>query len=163
MYYSYQIIQFKYCLEGVCVTYGGNFKAFLPFSQGKKPQAKAYLRRKTSETLSCGRIAGFSLLIGRLWKAKCAAPFCGGGEEAFGGGRRGMWEEREGVEGKKTGVLDFAYNCIYTKDCFEQKKTAPYGAVPSHDFFTVPGRWFHGPGDIPKRIKSCHDPQLCLL
>ena len=73
------------------------------------------------------------------------------------------------VEGKrrngreKTGVLDFTYNCIYTKDCFEQKKTAPCGAVPSHDFFTVPGRWFHGPGDIPKRIKSCHDPQLCLL
>ena len=63
----------------------------------------------------------------------------------------------------KTEMLDFAYNCIHIKDCFEQKKTAPYGAVPSHDFFTVPGRWFHGPGDIPKRIKSCHDPQLCLL
>lgn len=84
--------------------------------------------------------------------------------------RRGVWgRPQRDVEGKrrsgreKTGVLDFAYNCIYTKDCFEQKKTAPYGAVPSHDFFTVPGRWFHGPGDIPKRIKSCHDPQLCLL
>lgn len=150
-------------LGSICVTCGRIFKAFFTFQSRQETPSRSIPPKKNFGNTFVWRSC--RLLIAD-WKALESKMRCA----VLRRWRRGVWgQSQRDVEGKrrsgreKTGMLDFAYNCIYTKDCFEQKKTAPCGAVPSHDFFTVPGRWFHDPGDIPKRIKSCHDPQLCLL
>lgn len=148
--------------RGLCNVWG-KFQGFFTFQSRQETPSQSISSQKDFGNTFVWRNCRFLIAD---WKALESKMRCA----VLRRWRRGVWgRPQRDVEGKrrsgreKTGVLDFAYNCIYTKDYFEQKKTAPYGAVPSHDFFTVPGRWFHGPGDIPKRIKSCHDPQLCLL
>ena len=55
------------------------------------------------------------MLIGRLWKAKCAAPFYGGGEKAFGAVAEGCGRKEKEWKGKNGSVRFCAQLYLYKR------------------------------------------------